>query len=55
MNDEHNWAARGTLRFQPRDTEYEFFLNGHGSRLEQDSTLGQVVGTQRVRRGRLGA
>jgi outer membrane receptor protein involved in Fe transport len=46
VGDEHNWAARGTLRFQPKDTDLEFFLNGHGSRLAQDSTLGQVVGTK---------
>jgi iron complex outermembrane receptor protein len=46
VNDEHNWAARGTLRFQPPGTETVFFLNGHGSRLAQDSTLGQVVGTR---------
>jgi len=45
VNDEHNWAARGTLRFQPPDTEMEFFLNAHGSRLDQDSTLGQAIGT----------
>ena len=46
VNDEHNWAARGTLRFQPPDTEMEFFLNAHGSRLDQDSTLGQAIGTR---------
>jgi outer membrane receptor protein involved in Fe transport len=45
VNDEHNWAARGTLRFQPPDTELEFFLSAHGSRLDQDSTLGQAIGT----------
>ena len=45
VNDEHNWAARGTLRFQPPDTELEFFLNAHGSRLDQDSTLGPAIGT----------
>ena len=46
VNDEHNWAARGTLRFQPQESETEFFLNGHGSRLNQDATLGQAVGTR---------
>jgi outer membrane receptor protein involved in Fe transport len=48
VDDEHNWAARGTFRFQPRDSEAEFFLNGHGSRLDQDSALGQAVGTRPV-------
>jgi outer membrane receptor protein involved in Fe transport len=46
VNDEHNWAARGTLRFALPDSESEFFLNGHGSRLDQDATLGQAVGTR---------
>ncbi len=45
VNDEHNWAARGTLRLQPRDSDVDFFLNAHGSRLDQDSTLGQAIGT----------
>ena len=44
VNDEHNWAARGTLRFQPPDTDVDLFLNAHGSRLDQDSTLGQAIG-----------
>jgi iron complex outermembrane receptor protein len=52
VNDEHNWAARGMFRFQPPNSEAEFFLNGHGSRLKQDSTLGQAVGTRPV--GRVG-
>jgi outer membrane receptor protein involved in Fe transport len=51
VNDEHNWAARGTLRFQPPDTELELFLNAHGSRLDQDSTLGQTIGTNPLQDG----
>jgi outer membrane receptor protein involved in Fe transport len=51
VNDEHNWAARGTLRFSPPDTEFELFLNAHGSRLDQDSTLGQSIGTQPLQNG----
>src|SRR5262249_5600411 len=46
VGDEHNWAARATMLIHPHDTDFEFYLNGHGSRLKQDSTLGQVVGTQ---------
>ena len=45
INDEHNWAARGTLLFHPPDTELDLFLNAHGSRLDQDSVLGQAIGT----------
>jgi len=48
VSDEHNWAARGTFRLQPRDSETEFLVNAHGSRLNQDSTLGQAVGTRGV-------
>jgi outer membrane receptor protein involved in Fe transport len=44
VDDEHNWAARGTFRFQPPDTDVELFLNAHGSRLDQNSALGQAVG-----------
>ena len=46
VNDEHNWAARGFLRFQPPDTDLDFVLNAHGSRLDQDPTLGQAIGTR---------
>ena len=53
VDDEHNWAARGTLRFQPPDTEWQFFLNAHGSRLDQDSTLGQAIGTTPLAGGTL--
>jgi outer membrane receptor protein involved in Fe transport len=43
--DRHNWAARGQLRFQPPGSEMDWLLNLHGSRLNQDSTLGQAIGT----------
>src|SRR5439155_23664081 len=46
VNDEHNWSARGTLLFHPPDSELNVYLNGHGSRLDQDSVLGQAIGTQ---------
>jgi iron complex outermembrane recepter protein len=41
----NNWAARGFLRLQPPDTELDFVLNGHGSRLDEDQVYGQVIGT----------
>jgi iron complex outermembrane receptor protein len=46
VNDAGNWAARGQLRFQPPGTEMDWLLNAHGSRLDQQSTLGQAIGTQ---------
>ncbi len=49
VNDEHNWAARGTFLFKPPDAEAEFFLSLHGSRLDQDSVLGQAIGTGPLR------
>ena len=48
VNDANNWAARGQLRYQPKnlwDTRMDFLLNFHGSRLDQLSTLGQAIGT----------
>lgn len=45
VQDEGSWAARGQLRFQPPGTEMDWLLNLHGSRLDQDSTLGQAIGT----------
>ena len=46
VNDEYNWAARGTFSLRPPESDWEVFLNAHGSRLDQDSTLGQAIGTR---------
>jgi outer membrane receptor protein involved in Fe transport len=48
---EDTWAARGFLRFQPPNTELDFVLNGHGSRLDEDQTYGQAIGTSNIRTG----
>ena len=45
VNDAGNWAARGQLRFQPPGTDMDWLLNAHGSRLDQQSTFGQAIGT----------
>jgi outer membrane receptor protein involved in Fe transport len=45
VGDQGNWAARGQLRFQPPSTDMDWLLNLHGSRLDQQSTLGQAIGT----------
>jgi iron complex outermembrane receptor protein len=48
VNDRGQWAARGQFRFQPPNTEMDWILNVHGSRLDQLSTLGQSVPSRRV-------
>jgi outer membrane receptor protein involved in Fe transport len=45
---EDSWAARGFLRFQPPESDLDFVLNVHGSRLDEDQTFGQAIGTGRV-------
>jgi outer membrane receptor protein involved in Fe transport len=45
---EDQWAARGILRFQPPNSDLDFVLNGHGSRLDEDQTYGQAIGTGSV-------
>jgi len=48
VGDEHNWALRGQFRLVPEDSEMDWLLNLHGSRLDQQSTLGQAIGTGRL-------
>ena len=45
---EDTWAARGFLRFKPPETEVDFVLNAHGSKLDEDQTYGQAIGTSRI-------
>ena len=44
MNDVGNWAARGTLLFEPT-LDMSWLLNAHGSRRDELSRLGQSIGT----------
>jgi len=44
VNDLDNWAARGTLLFQPT-LDMTWLVNAHGARRDQLSELGQSVGT----------
>jgi outer membrane receptor protein involved in Fe transport len=44
VNDKHNWAARGTLLFEPT-LDTSFTLNGHLTRRNELSRLGQSYGT----------
>jgi len=44
VNNVDNWAARGTILFQPT-LDMSWFLNGHGSRRNEISRLGQSIGT----------
>jgi len=45
VGDRNVWDARGGLRFTPPGTDMDWWLSIHGGRLDQDSTLGQTVGT----------
>ncbi len=44
VNDIGNWAARGTLLFQPT-LDMTWLINAHGSRRDEWSRLGQSYGT----------
>jgi outer membrane receptor protein involved in Fe transport len=44
VNDIHNWAARGTFLFQPT-LDMTWLVNGHGSRRNELTRLGQSIGT----------
>jgi outer membrane receptor protein involved in Fe transport len=44
VNNLNNWAARGTLLFQPT-LDMSWLLNGHGARRDEQSRLGQSIGT----------
>jgi outer membrane receptor protein involved in Fe transport len=48
VGDRNVWDARGGLRFTPPGTDMDWWLSIHGGRLDQDSTLGQVVGTGNI-------
>ncbi|MBW2292221.1 MAG: TonB-dependent receptor, partial [Deltaproteobacteria bacterium] len=44
VGNKSDWAARGAFRLQPPGTDMDWLLSFHGSRLDQDSTLGQFTG-----------
>jgi outer membrane receptor protein involved in Fe transport len=44
VNDVNNWAARGTLLFQPT-LDMSWLINAHGSQRDEWSRLGQAIGT----------
>lgn len=50
VGDRGVWAARGSIRLSPPDAGVEFLFSVHGSRLNQDSTLGEFIGTNVVDR-----
>ncbi len=45
VGDQHSWSVRGQFLFEPPETQTSWLLNMHGSRLDQQSTLGQASGT----------
>lgn len=46
LNDEHNWAARMLVRFQPEiaGIPTDWLLNVHGAKRDQFSAVGQQIG-----------
>ena len=44
VNDQNNWAARGTVSFEPVP-EASWLFNVHGSRRDELTRLGQAIGT----------
>jgi iron complex outermembrane receptor protein len=46
VGDEERWAVRGLLLFEPPNTTMEWLLNLHASSIDQNSTLGQAIGTR---------
>jgi len=46
VGDKHDWAARTQFVFEPPITNSRWLLNFHGSRLDQQSTLGQAAGAR---------
>jgi outer membrane receptor protein involved in Fe transport len=48
VGDKNVWDARGGLRFTPPGTDMDWWLSIHGGRLDQDSTLGQTMGTGNI-------
>lgn len=45
VGDKSSWAARALFRFEPNLLDMDWLLNVHGSQLDQQSTLGQAMGT----------
>lgn len=43
VNDADSWAARGTFRFQPPDTDMDWLLIVHGGRTDEMSPVGQTI------------
>ena len=45
VNDLGDWAARSIFRFLPESNDSEWLLIARGSQIDQQSTLGQAIGT----------
>jgi iron complex outermembrane receptor protein len=43
--DRKRWALRSLFRLQPASSDLDLILNVHGGAIDQDSELGQVIGT----------
>ncbi len=47
VNDVGKWAARGIVRLKPESNDSDWVLIVRGGRTDQQSTLGQAIGTSR--------
>jgi iron complex outermembrane receptor protein len=45
VGEENRWALRGLFRFEPATLDMDWLLSIYGSRLDEQSTLGQAMGT----------
>ncbi len=45
VGDQGNWALRGLFRLEPEGSDTDWLLGVHGGRLDQQSSLGQAMGT----------
>jgi iron complex outermembrane receptor protein len=49
VNGKSRWGMRGLFRYQLDEHDMDWLLNVHGSKIDQDSELGQVIGTSTSR------
>lgn len=54
LNNQDEWSARGIFRITPPELEMDWLIKVHGSRLKQDSDVGQSIGTNGPAGGLLG-
>lgn len=48
LGEEERWSLRGSMRLSPPESDVDLLMMVHGSRLDQDSTVGEFIGTTLV-------